>query len=276
MVLSKYNSLQSLDTSSNEYFKLRAWLDKLISVPFGMYKDIPVRLDDGPEKCSEFMRNARKWLDRATYGQEDPKLQIMQFISTKIANPAGKGLSLLLIGPPGIGKTTIIKNGIANALGWPFQFISLGGDSDASTYTGHQLVYESSHCGKIVNSLVASKSMSAVLMFDEVDKTIDFHEFCFTSFKLGLNKAMELNKDKMFTLEQMQKAFEFGKQVEREDCNDNFQEYLRSIKQPTEIEVEIVVETASLNPHDLICEEIVERPKLDSEGCLILTKLINP
>jgi hypothetical protein len=170
MVLSKYNSLQSLDTSSNEYFKLRAWLDKLISVPFGMYKDIPVRLDDGPEKCSEFMRNARKWLDRATYGQEDPKLQIMQFISTKIANPAGKGLSLLLIGPPGIGKTTIIKNGIANALGWPFQFISLGGDSDASTYTGHQLVYESSHCGKIVNSLVASKSMSAVLMFDEVDK----------------------------------------------------------------------------------------------------------
>ena len=64
----------------------------------------------------------------------------------------------------------MIKNGIAKALGWPFQFISLGGDSDASTYTGHQLVYESSHCGKIVNSLIASKSMSTVLMFDEVDK----------------------------------------------------------------------------------------------------------
>jgi ATP-dependent Lon protease len=46
----------------------------------------------------------------------------------------------------------------------------MGGDSDASTYTGHQLVYESSHCGKIVNSLIASKSMSTVLMFDEVDK----------------------------------------------------------------------------------------------------------
>jgi ATP-dependent Lon protease len=46
----------------------------------------------------------------------------------------------------------------------------LGGDSDATTYTGHQLVYESSHCGKIVNSLVAAKSMSMVLMFDELDK----------------------------------------------------------------------------------------------------------
>ena len=77
---------------------------------------------------------------------------------------------VFLWGPPGIGKTTLIKNGIAKALGWPFQFISLGGDSDASNYTGHQLVYESSHCGKIVNSLVASKSMSTVLMFDEVDK----------------------------------------------------------------------------------------------------------
>lgn len=170
MILCKYNSLQSLDTSSNEYFKLRAWLDKVVSVPFGTYKDVPVRLDDGSEKCSDYMKYAKKCLDDAVFGQEDSKLQILQFISTKIANPNGRGLSLLFIGPPGVGKTSIIKNGISKALGWPFQFISLGGDSDASTYTGHQLVYESSHCGKIVNSLVASKSMSTVMMFDEVDK----------------------------------------------------------------------------------------------------------
>lgn len=170
MILAKYTSLQSLDTSSNEYFKLRAWLEKAVSIPFGTYKEIPVRLEDGQEKCSEFMKQAKKCLDEAVYGQEDSKLQIMQFIGTKIANPRGRGLSLLFVGPPGVGKTSLIKNGIAKALGWPFQFISLGGDSDASTYTGHQLVYESSHCGKIVNSLVASKSMSTVLMFDEIDK----------------------------------------------------------------------------------------------------------
>ena len=169
-ILAKYNSLQSLEQSSNEYFKLRAWLDKVISIPFGTYKDIPVRLDDGPEKCGDFMRNSKKCMDESVYGQEDSKLQIMQFISSKIANPNSRGLCLLLTGPPGVGKTSLIKNGIAKALGWPFQFISLGGDSDASTYTGHQLVYESSHCGKIVNSLIASKSMSTVLMFDEVDK----------------------------------------------------------------------------------------------------------
>jgi ATP-dependent Lon protease len=170
MILSKYNSLQSLDTSSNEYFKLRAWLDKVVSIPFGIYKDIPVRLEDGNDKCAEFMKTAKKCLDDAVYGQDESKLQIMQFISTKISNPDHNGISLLFVGAPGIGKTSIIKNGIAKALGWPFQFISLGGDSDASTYTGHQLVYESSHCGKIVNSLIASKSMSTVLMFDEIDK----------------------------------------------------------------------------------------------------------
>jgi ATP-dependent Lon protease len=170
MVLTKYNSLQSLDPGSSEYFKLRNWLEKLTSMPLGIYKEIPVKITDGSEICTTFMEKARRCLDEAIYGQDEAKLQILQFIGTKIANPSGSGLSLLLAGPPGIGKTSLIKNGVAKALQWPFQFISLGGDSDASTYTGHQLVYESSHCGKIVNSLCAAKSMSMVLMFDELDK----------------------------------------------------------------------------------------------------------
>ena len=170
MVLAKYNSLQALDPSSGEYFKTRAWLEKLTSLPLGIYKDIPVRIGDGADVCTEFMNRARRCLEESIYGQEEAKLQILQFIASKIANPTARGLSLLLAGPPGIGKTSIIKNGIAKALNWPFQFISLGGDSDASTYTGHQLVYEGSHSGKIVNSLAAAKSMSMVLMFDEIDK----------------------------------------------------------------------------------------------------------
>lgn len=170
MVLGKYNNLQNLDPGTSEYFKHRNWLEKLTSLPLGIYKELPVKITDGSETCGSFMEKARKSLDGAIYGQDEAKLQILQFIATKIANPDGRGLSLLLTGPPGIGKTSLIKNGVAKALQWPFQFMSLGGDSDASTYTGHQLVYESSHCGKIVNSLVAAKSMSLVLMFDEVDK----------------------------------------------------------------------------------------------------------
>ena len=170
LVLSKYNSLQSLDPGSSEYFKLRNWLEKLTSMPLGIYKELPVKISDGSQTCGAFMEQARKALDDSIYGQDEAKLQILQFIATKIANPGGRGLSLLLSGPPGIGKTSLIKNGIAKALQWPFQFISLGGDSDASTYTGHQVVYEGSHCGKIVNSLCAAKSMSMILMFDELDK----------------------------------------------------------------------------------------------------------
>jgi ATP-dependent Lon protease len=170
LVLNKYNALQNLDPGTGEYFKNRNWLEKLTSLPLGIYKDLPVKIADGSETCGAFMEKARRCLDEAIYGQTEAKLQILQFIGTKIANPGGRGLSLLLAGPPGIGKTSLIKNGIAKAIQWPFQFISLGGDSDASTYTGHQLVYESSHCGKIVNSLCSAKSMSMVLMFDELDK----------------------------------------------------------------------------------------------------------
>jgi ATP-dependent Lon protease len=170
MILAKYNALQEMDPSAGEYFKIRNWLDKIVSVPFGLYKDLPVKLDDGSAACEGFMRQAKAALDSSTYGQDEPKLQILQFISAKVANPENNGTSLLLVGPPGIGKTTLIKNGIAKALGWPFQFISLGGDSDASTYTGHQVVYEGSHTGKIVNSLIAAKSMSCVMLFDELDK----------------------------------------------------------------------------------------------------------
>ena len=170
IVLARYNTLQSMDPGSGEYFKARAWLEKFASLPLGIYKNIPVTLSDGTESCTAFMERARRCLGEAIFGQEAAKIQILQFIASKITNPGAGGLSLLLAGPPGIGKTSLIKNGISKAIGWPFQFISLGGDSDASTYTGHQLVYEGSHCGKIVNSLVTAKSMSMVMMFDELDK----------------------------------------------------------------------------------------------------------
>ena len=170
LVMDRYNALNTMDPSSGEYYKLRSWMEKLVSIPLGVYKEMPVKIEDGQELTTPFMEKARRCLEEAIYGQEDAKLQILQFIASKIANPTASGLSLMLVGPPGIGKTSLIKNGIAKALEWPFQFMSLGGDSDATTYTGHQFVYEGSHCGKIANCIAQAKSMSMILMFDELDK----------------------------------------------------------------------------------------------------------
>jgi hypothetical protein len=88
----------------------------------------------------------------------------------------------------------------------------------------------------------------------------------------GFNKAMELNKDKVFTLEDMRKAYYVGYEDGKSGATF-FQKLIQSIQQPTEIEVMIVMETCSMNPLDLDCDEIIERPKLDSEGCLILKKI---
>ena len=170
LVMNKYHAMNSMDPSNGDYYKLRSWMEKLVSMPLGIYKQMPVKIDDGSDACLPFMEKAKRCLNEAIYGQEEAKLQILQFIAGKIANPSASGLSLLLVGKPGIGKTSLIKNGIAKALEWPFQFISLGGDGDATTYTGHQFVYEGSHCGKIANCLAQAKSMSMIMMFDELDK----------------------------------------------------------------------------------------------------------
>jgi hypothetical protein len=95
------------------------------------------------------------------------------------------------------------------------------------------------------------------------------------SFKLGFNKAMELNKDKVFTLEDVRKAFSFYAEraiVDMKFLDDDFVEFIKSLQQPTEIEVEIVTTTRMENGKSGIDTPTI-KPKLDSEGCLILKKI---
>jgi len=170
LALSKFSALSNLDPSTNEYYKCFHWVEGYSNIPFGVYRDLPVKLEDGPEACASFVSGVRNQMDAAIYGHEEAKLQILQFVSSWIANPSGAGNVLSIHGPMGVGKTTLVKEGVAKALGRPFHFISLGGATDASFLDGHSYTYEGSTWGRIADILMQSKSMNPIIYFDELDK----------------------------------------------------------------------------------------------------------
>ena len=166
----KINSLKYMDEGGGEYYKIKNWVDTFMQIPFNEYRNIPLTIDDGVEKCHEFMEQSKKTLDEAVYGMDDAKLQIMQMVGQWIANPEAIGSAIAIKGPMGTGKTTLVKDGISQILGREFAFIALGGATDSSFLEGHSYTYEGSTWGKIVDILIQCKSMNPVIYFDELDK----------------------------------------------------------------------------------------------------------
>jgi len=173
VVLQKLKILRSMEPGDSEYFKLKNWVDGFMRVPFGKYKELTVNLNDGLDACHTFIENAKNTLDNCTYGLNDAKLQILQMVGQWIANPNAMGTSIAIHGPPGTGKTTIVKDGISKILGREFAFIALGGAGDSSFLEGHSYTYEGSCWGKIIQILMDSKCMNPVIYFDELDKISD-------------------------------------------------------------------------------------------------------
>ena len=169
----KISSLRYMEPGGGEYYKMKNWVDTFMQIPFAKYKNLPITLDDGVEKCHAFMENAKKTLDEAVYGLNDAKLQIMQMIGQWIVNPSAIGTAIAIKGPMGTGKTTLVKEGISKILGRDFAFIALGGATDSSFLEGHSYTYEGSTWGKIVDLLIKCKSMNPVIYFDELDKISD-------------------------------------------------------------------------------------------------------
>lgn len=173
LAMSKYAALVNMDPSSSEYYKGNHWIEGYSNIPLGVYKDLPVKLEDGGEACAKFVTKVRSQMESAIYGHEEAKLQILQFVSNWIANPSGAGNVLSVHGPMGVGKTTLVKEGVAKALDRPFHFISLGGATDASFLDGHSYTYEGSTWGRLVDILMQSKCMNPIIYFDELDKISD-------------------------------------------------------------------------------------------------------
>ena len=173
IAMQKLNALKNMEPGDPEYHKIKNWVDNFMKIPFGVNKDLSVRMDDGIDVCNNFISNAKKTLDDCVYGLEDAKLQIMQMIGQWIANPAALGTAIAIKGPPGTGKTSLVKDGISKILGREFAFIALGGTGDSSFLEGHSYTYEGSTWGKIVQILMDSKCMNPVIYFDELDKVSD-------------------------------------------------------------------------------------------------------
>jgi ATP-dependent Lon protease len=173
VAMQRLNTLKSMDPGDHEYYKIKNWVDAFMRIPFGVYRSIHVRMGDGLEVCDKFMNSAKQTLNNCVYGLDDAKLQIMQMLGQWIVNPESVGTSIAIHGPPGTGKTSIVKEGISKILGREFAFIALGGCGDGSFLEGHSYTYEGSTWGKIVQILMDCKSMNPIIYFDELDKVSD-------------------------------------------------------------------------------------------------------
>jgi ATP-dependent Lon protease len=170
IAMKKINLLKSMDENCSEYYKIKHWVDTFMRIPFGKYNSLPITMQDGIESSNQFMESAKQMLDTAVYGLNDAKMQIMQLLGQLITNPDAIGCAVAIKGPPGTGKTSLVKEGISKILNRPFAFIALGGATDSSFLEGHSYTYEGSTWGKIVQILIDSKSMNPVIYFDELDK----------------------------------------------------------------------------------------------------------
>ena len=126
------------------------WINGLIKIPFGKFRDIEITDKNTNEEKKEFLYKTYSTLDKAIYGHKEAKMHILQVIGKWIKNPTSQGNVLALQGPMGNGKTTLVKEGIAKAINRPFAFIALGGASDSAFFDGHSYTYEELSLGELL------------------------------------------------------------------------------------------------------------------------------
>ncbi|MFO8064006.1 MAG: endopeptidase La [Spirochaetota bacterium] len=147
-----------MEPSSSEFQVTRNYLDTIINLPWG-----------DPPKEEVDIHKARRILDADHYGLDDVKSRVTEFLAVRKLKEDFKGSILCLVGPPGVGKTSVGKS-IARSLGKEFFRFSVGGMRDEAEIKGHRRTYVGAMPGKIIQGLKNVKMKNPVFMIDEIDK----------------------------------------------------------------------------------------------------------
>ncbi|MBQ7295015.1 MAG: endopeptidase La [Clostridia bacterium] len=137
---------------------VRVYLDTALALPFGKYTNDNFNLT-----------NARKQLDKDHFGLNKIKERFIEMLAVKERSDDVKGQIICLVGPPGVGKTSIVRS-IAEAMGRKYVRLALGGVNDEAEIRGHRKTYIGSMPGRIINALTQAKSMNPIVLLDEIDK----------------------------------------------------------------------------------------------------------
>ena len=174
-ILNKLNIYENME-NSNEFYKLNNWINQIFKVPFGYNVEPVITKNNTNKEISEYIKEVKNKFDEVIFGHEQSKDQLIKILAQTISNPSEGGNVFALQGPPGVGKTALIQEGIAKALNRPYAFISLGGTKGSSFLEGHEYTYEGSTNGRIIDALIETKCMNPIIYFDELDKVSESHE----------------------------------------------------------------------------------------------------
>lgn len=150
--------LERMSDGSSEYSMVRSYLDWLVELPWKT-----------PEPDVIDVAQARRVLDADHFGLDQVKKRIIEFLAVRKLKPGGHGPILCLVGPPGVGKTSLGQS-IARALGRKFVRVSLGGVHDEAEIRGHRRTYIGALPGNIIQALKKAGTRGCVMMLDEIDK----------------------------------------------------------------------------------------------------------
>lgn len=152
------DKLMKMPLGSHEATVVRNYLDKCLEIPFGIYTKNSINLE-----------KSRKVLDKDHYGLDKVKTRIIESLAVYKRNPGYAGQIICLYGPPGVGKTSIVKS-LAKSMNRNYVRVALGGIHDEAEIRGHRKTYIGAMTGRIIDALIKSGSMNPIILLDEIDK----------------------------------------------------------------------------------------------------------